>query len=224
MFISRRHVGVLAMAAAVLWGAGRAMASSVEFGFNVSVDGTVTKVTDGFQYDYSIVFTPIEPTGVVNPSVLPDSAAVGLTLPFFDPASVAFVSGDPILDPAGWAHLFVAANTSNWPLDDPSSSFDNPPYVLRWFSTESSSVVEDVIGVVPSDVVGFEFTSPYGPGDGPAIVTLGEASGLTPAVDPPLPVTPGSPLAVAPAPEPLTALTSLAALGAAGLAAMRRRR
>lgn len=215
MFHLRNLAGVLLVVLTLFMGVGRVHANAVSFG--IDVNGTVTPVTSGFQYDYTIDFKELLPTGepVIQPA-LPAPNVVGLTLPFFDPEAVAL--NGPISDPIGWSHEFVPATSGNWPFPSPSSPFRNPPYVLHWFSDSIAPGSEVGIDqITPPSITGFSFTSPYGPLDGPVIVSVLGLSNAS-LLDPPLPASPNSPAV----PEPLTASLGALALAALGLRLTRR--
>jgi len=189
----------------------------------IDIIGQVTHETGGYRYSYTIDYSQVvSPNG---PSI-PGDPVIGLTLPFFDDISSISDIHSPN-SPDQWSHEFVTATTTNWPYSAPG--FPTPSFVLHWFVDATQPTAQfNIPGVQPGEVLGgFDFLSPYPPGEGPVLVTLGAQPGTvgdTTSLDPPLPATPNSPFAVRqPVPEPLTATLGALALTALVLSASRRR-
>lgn len=190
--------------------------------FEVVIQSTVTPNGDLFDYSYQIISTtgPGFSSDTLN---FPIEDGVGaFLLPLFDDPDVAIVGGTAGLrTPIGWNGAIVSG-AGNWNYDpglDPDSgsygvdpmAFVDPPLVIQFAAT-------DLVFLVGPDGAqdGFGFTSPFGPGDGPSVVILGDEH----IIDPHYIASPNSPHGTVP--EPVT--SGLAALSLIALGGYVRRR
>ncbi|MAE66054.1 MAG: hypothetical protein CMJ18_17415 [Phycisphaeraceae bacterium] len=195
----------------------------------VEIHGNVTESGGLFDYSYEIVVSSAPIGDPTSNFIIGDLGVSAFSIPLFDDPDVAIVNGaSGLIAPLGWSGA-VLPGAGHWsydPATDPFSGtygvdplgFVAPPLVVQFAADSTDDYVQ-----VDTALSGFGFTSPFGSGDGPALVQVASTNpdlrDPVTSIDPPYIASPHSPHGV---PEPVTA--GLAGMGVAALGAYLKRR